>query len=181
MPEFFELSIICKARVEPAIWEEAFSLRLDHIRLDQNSYNGKLTFFSSKEVIFQEYNCHGVWVYELSVDIAGLFLRDNIVDKILSLLSDVNEITKYCNFAYAIGNIETNDTFIRSNKNSLDPSNEMILHSSLIFVPESKLKTISINVNHLIFRNGMVVCLFNPKSVLFSSLSEKYTILPESF
>ena len=177
MPEFFELSIISQRKADLKLWEEKLALRLG-----KSVYSGRLNFFNDRNIILNEYDENSVWQYELSVNSIGLFSRDNIINKIVILLEAVNEIGKNCDIEYAIGNIETNNSFISSNANRLNPSKEIILKSSLIFIPEQKLTELEISIYHVVFRLGKTICLYNPTSgILYSSQSEGYKILRESF
>ena len=176
MAEFFELSLIYSKQPDVKGWYSTFSLNLQ-----KSIYSGSLKFYNDRELLFNEFKDNNIWEYEFSVSNIDLFSRENVIDKVLELLEAVNEIMMNDKFEYGIGNIETNGSFISSNKDSLNPSKEMILKSTLIFLPLSKLKMMEINLHHFIFKKGKTVCLFNPTSgILYSSQSENYKILRES-
>jgi hypothetical protein len=177
MAEFFELFVIFKYKPDLKQWEDKLGLTIS-----DSIYCGRLDFFKNKKLMLNEYNGNNFWEYEFSVSAGGLFLRDNIIEQIVSLLSAVDEIRKYSEFEYVIGNIETSGNFLSKNKDCLYPSNQMIMKSTLIFVTEFKLKRMSINLHHMIFKKGKTVCLFNPTSgILYTSASESYNIITESF
>lgn len=177
MAEFFELSLISKCRIDFDLWEKEFSLIIG-----QFHYFGCLNFFKGKEVYFNEYFENEIWVYEISIRCLNLFARDNIINKVELLLQDVDQISRVFSFEYAIANIETNSSFILSSNGALLPSKDIVLGSSLIFIPKFKLDFLEINLYHLILKKGETACLFNPLSgILYTSEGEKYKILSDSF
>ncbi|HRI02094.1 MAG TPA: hypothetical protein PK006_13670 [Saprospiraceae bacterium] len=177
MGESFEFTLVLCNRILPIEWNNLFNLNYS-----MGIYNGVLKFFDNKEIHFVEIYFNNLWTYQISTDAKTLFRRDNIIDQIVLLTKAAELIYVEIGFAYAIGNIETNGSFIFSNGNGKIPSKEMMLKSSLIFVPESKVDELEINLFHIIFRNGNIICLFNPTSgILFLSESENFKILKESY
>jgi len=176
MPAYFELSLILKERLEESFFKNEFKLKFDWL-----NYQGELNFLRDKKVLFQEYCEPDFNEYEFSIQSDGLFTRENVIDKIKLLLSDIVLLNEKIQFEFAIGNIESNSWFISENKIPLQVSNDMILKSSLIFVTESKITELNINMHHLIFLDRGMICLFNPISgLLYSSSQEKYKILRDS-
>ncbi|HMR42462.1 MAG TPA: hypothetical protein PKC40_01450 [Saprospiraceae bacterium] len=176
MSEQFELSIVFNDRIDLKFWIENF-----HICYGKNHYFKNLDFFISKEIVFNEFNYSNLWIYEFSTDARCLFQRDNIIDSILILLDTIISIDQKFNIKYAIGNIETNSTFLLNNQNLLKPTTEMILRSSLIFVPDHVIEELEINLYHIVFNKQRIFSLFNPTTgILFSSECEKYLIMKDS-
>ncbi len=176
MAEFFELSLIYKEKPDLKFWQENLALKLE-----KYIYSGRLSFFNDKVLILNEYNFNELYEYEFSVEAISLFTRDNVLDQIEKLLLSVSEINSHSKFDYAIGNIETNGTFIASNNGSINPSKEMVLKSALLFLPEEKVLNMEINLYHIVLKRNSIVCLFNPRAgILYSSHSDNYKILRES-
>jgi len=177
MGESFELSIISEKEIDLKKWQREFSIHSHNY-----FYKGVFDFFNEKELLLREDKYPLFWVYEISVASKSLFLRDDIVDKILLLLEVVSVIHENSKIEYAIANVETNSLFIDENQDFLTPSKEIILKSALIFIPLSKIEGIEINLYHMVFKFNKMVCFYNPTSgILFSSDDEKFKILKESF
>jgi len=177
MGESFELSLISRERT-------CFNSRLDGLKNHPQEfyYNGVLSFYNNRTILLREFEYPSFWEYEISVSVESLFMRENIIDRILLLLEAVCIIHSNYKIEYSIANIESNSSLIDNNLDALLPSKDMILKSSLIFIPESKINSIEINVYHVIFKLNKTICLYNPNAgILFSSADEKYKILKESF
>lgn len=173
MPEYFEISLIASNQFEEQKLKEKFGLRKG-----QQEYQGMLPFFKGKVVLFTEYFRNGYWESELSVEAKCLFKRTDIIDQIKLLLISVDLLSQDLDFCYAIGNIETNASFLDGIDTFLVPTKEMILKSSLIFIPNHTLNKTEINLYHLIFQSSQVACLFNPASgILFTHDCENYTVI----
>lgn len=176
MAEFFELSLIYKTKPDLRLWNQKLSLEVG-----SNIYSGRLSFFNDKKLILNDYSSNDYNEFEFSLGSKDLFVRDSVIDMIKKLLATVSEIYSCSKFEYAIGNIETNSSFISSNNGIYNPSKEMMLKSVLLFLPEDKLLNMEINLHHIVFKSNSVACLFNPKAgILYSSQSENYKILKES-
>ncbi len=177
MAEFFELTIITIKKVDFSKWKNKLGLTLG-----KEYYTGCLNFFYGNELIIYEYQHNNLWEYEFSLNSEILFTRENIFNRIIILLENLDEIFKIDKFEYAIGNIETSSGLIQNNMGSSFLSNEIILKSSLIIIPLNKLVEIEINLFHIVFKFNKLACLFNPTSgILYSAKAEKYKILKESY
>lgn len=177
MAEFFELTIITKQKVDFSKWKNKFGLILG-----KEYYTGSLNFFHGNELLIYEYQHNNLWEYEFSLDCERLFTRENIFNKIIILLGNLEDIFNIDTFEYAIGNIETSSDLVKNDIGSSSLSNEIILKSSLIFIPLNTLVEIEISLFHIVFKSDKIACLFNPTSgILYSAKADKYKILKESY